>query len=160
TVDAWARYYEGISRGNVYYLSTGAAAPTAFTGGAGGTPLIGLYNPTGSGVNLAITAVGFSVTAVPTAAGVVNPGLWQGISVIPTGTATAPTNALTQQTTGAKAKGFVNTALTGSTAIAITFGLMSFWWATAAAGAVTAPGLVFVDGLMVVAPGVLAALGV
>jgi|ERR1043166_4050162 hypothetical protein len=160
TADVWARYYEAVSRGNVYYLATGAASPTAFTGGAAGTPLIGVYNPTGSGVNLCVLATGFALTTVPTAAGVVVPELYSGVSALPTGTATAPTNALSQQATGSKAKGFVNTAMTGSTAINLALPFAPFWWATAAAGAMAGPGLVFVDGLAVFSPGVLGALGI
>ena len=158
--DAHARYQEAVLRGNVYYLATGSAAPTAFTGGAAGTPLIGVHNPTGSGKALVFLAASVSPTAVPTAAGVVNPELWAGVSALPTGTVTSPTNMASQQSTGSVAKGFVGVGMTGSTAINIVTGIGSFWWATAAAGAMMSSGMVELAGLIVATPGVLVALGV
>jgi hypothetical protein len=158
--DAQGRYQESILRGNVYYLATGAAAPTAFTGAAGGTPLIGVMNPTGSGKALVFLFTSATPTAVPTAAGVIDPELWAGISVLPTGTVTAPTNMATQQSAGSVAKGFVNTAMTSSTAINFVSGIGSFWWATAAAGAQMSNGIVELSGILVATPGVLVALGV
>jgi hypothetical protein len=158
--DVSARYQEAVLRGNVYYLATGAAAPTAFIGAAGGTPLIGVYNPTGSGKALVFLLTSANPTAVPTAAGVINPELWAGVSVLPTGTVSAPTNMATQQSTGSIAKGFVNTTMTSSTAINLVTGISSFWWATAAAGAMMSSGIVELAGMLVATPGVLVALGV
>src|SRR5690349_18982761 len=103
--DVQARYQESVLRGNVYYLATGAAAPTAFTGGAAGTPWLSVYNPAGSGKVLVFLTTSVHPTAVPTAAGVVNPELWANASTAVTGTVTAPTNMLTQQSTGSIAKG-------------------------------------------------------
>ena len=160
STDAHARFYEAVARGNVYYLAGGALPPAAFTGGAGGQPLISIYNPTGSGKLLTVLAASIGVTAVPTAAGVVNPELYAGVSAIPTGTATAPVNALTQVATGSVARGSLNVATTSSSAITIALALSSFWWATAAAGAVTSNGLQPVEGLVTASPGVLVALGV
>src|SRR6059036_3376804 len=87
-VDRHARYQEAVLRGNVYYLATGAAAPTAFTGGAGGTPLLGVMNPAGSNKALVFLAASTTITAVPSAAGVVDSELWAGLSALPTGTVT------------------------------------------------------------------------
>jgi hypothetical protein len=160
TTDVHARYQEAVLRGNVYYLSVGAAAPTAFTGAAGGTPLIGVMNPTGSGKVLVLLAASTTITAVPSAAGVVDSELWAGVSVLPTGAVTPPTSMSTQQTTGSVAKGFVNTAMTSSTAVNFVSGISAFWWATAAAGAMASQGIVDLAGILVATPGVLAALGV
>ena len=160
TADTHAKYQEAVLRGNVYFLSAGAAAPTAFTGGAGGTPLIGVMNPAGSGKALVFLAASTTITVVPSAAGVVDSELWAGTSVLPTGTVTAPTNMATQQSTGSAAKGFVNTAMTSSTAINLVSGLSAFWWATAAAGAMASSGIVDLAGITVAIPGVLVALGV
>lgn len=157
--DTHARYYEAIARGNVYYLAQGATAGTAFTGGAAGTPLIGIYNPSNSGKNLVVLAASIGVTTIQTAAGQVNPELWAGISVLPTGTVTAAKNALTQSAAGSSAVCFLNTAMTGSTAITFFATLGTFWWATAAAGAMTSNGFYDIGGALVAAPGVLIALG-
>ena len=157
--DVQARYQEAVLRGNVYFLATGAAAPTAFTGGAGGTPLLGVYNPAGSNKALVFLATSTTITAVPSAAGVVDSELWAGISALPTGTVTAPTNMAAQQSTGSIAKGFVNTAITSSTAINLVTGLSAFWWATAAAGAMASSGIIDLAGITVAIPGVLVALG-
>ncbi len=160
TSDAHSRYQEAVLRGNVYSLSASAASPTAFVGAAGGTPLIGVMNPIGSGKALVFLATSTTITAVPSAAGVVDSELWAGTSVLPTGTVTAPTNMATQQSTGSVAKGFVNTAMTNSTAINLVTGLSAFWWATAAAGAMASSGIVDLAGITVAIPGVLVALGV
>lgn len=157
--DVHARYQEAVLRGNVYYLAIGAAAPTAFTGAAGGTPLIGVMNPSGSARALVFLAASTTITAVPSAAGVVDSELWAGTSVLPTGTVTAPTNMATQQSTGSISKGFVNTAMTSSTAINFLTGLSAFWWATAAAGAMVSSGIIDLAGMTTATPGVLVALG-
>jgi hypothetical protein len=117
-------------------------------------------NPTGSGKALVFLAASTTITAVPSAAGVVDSEIWAGTSVLPTGTVSAPTNMATQQSTGSIAKGFVNTAMTSSTAINLVTGLSAFWWATAAAGAMASSGIVDLAGITVATPGVLVALGV
>lgn len=159
TTHAHGRFYEAVARGNVYYLATGAAAGTAFTGAAGGTPLIGVFNPSGSGKNLSFLGVSLGLTAQATAAGVVNPEIWAGVSVNPTGTQTNPTSMLTQLAAGSAARGFVNTAMTSSTAVTIVGAFTSSWWATAAAGSATSGGFEELGGLVVAQPGVLVALG-
>ena len=159
TADTHAKYQEAVLRGNVFFLSASAVPPTAFTGAAGGTPLIGVMNPAGSGKALVFLAASTTITAVPSAAGVVDSELWAGTSVLPTGTVTAPTNMATQQSTGSVSKGFVNTAMTSSTAINLVSGLSAFWWATAAAGALASSGIIDLAGIAVATPGVLVALG-
>src|SRR2546428_12191007 len=70
--DVPAKYQEAVLRGTVYYLATGAAAPTAFVGAAGGTPLIGDSHSTGSGQALVLLGAPAPPTADPTADGVVS----------------------------------------------------------------------------------------
>src|SRR5436309_2202912 len=158
--DVQARYQESVLRGNVYFLSLSAGAPTAFIGAAGGTPLLGIYNPVGSGKALVLLVCSGAENTVPSAAGVIDYEMWAGVSVLPTGTVTTPTNMASQQATGSAAKGFVNTATTSSTAINLVTGLSSFWWATAAAGAQMSNGLIDLAGIIVATPGILVALGV
>lgn len=158
TTDAHARYYEAITRGNCYQLSANNYAATAFIGAAGGTPAIAIYNPVGSGKILSILTLGFANRAAATVAGTASLAFWGGPSAIPTGTPTVPTNMLTLQTGGSIAKGFVNTALTGSTAVGLILPISCYYWATAAA-AMTPPQLFDIAGLLVCAPGNLIAFG-
>lgn len=158
TSDGHGRYYETVSRGDVYRLSVAGATATAFTGGAAGTPLLGIYNPTGSGKNLVVLVVGVSNRVAASAAGTVDFALYQGVSAAPTGTLTTPTNALTQAASGSVALGVVNAAATSTTATALQLPLGSYYWATAA-GAINNSVLYEPAGSVVVAPGQFLALG-
>src|SRR5207245_11552270 len=71
--DVHAKYQEAVLRSNVYYLATGAAAPTATVGAAGGTRLIGIYKPTGSGKALVTFVASTHPTAVSTPVAGLNP---------------------------------------------------------------------------------------
>ena len=102
--------------------------------------------------------VGFAGRAAATAAGQTGLALWRGPSALPTGTATAPTNVLSAAQAGSGAKGFVNAALTGSTALSLALPLLTHYWATAAS-ALTAMGLADIGGIVVAAPGNQIALG-
>jgi hypothetical protein len=156
--DAHARYMDAVLGNRVFFLSAAAAAPTAYVGAAGGSPLIAIHNPTNSGKYLVAWYAALAQRAAATAAGVTGLAIWAGLSVLPTGTLTPPTGALSLTTGGSVAKGFVNTALTGSTALALALPL-----ATRSVGAAAAegalPGLYEIAGLVVVAPGNQAALG-
>lgn len=152
------RYYEQAKNGGVFYLSVAAGAATAYAGAAAGTPLLAIHNPASSGKNLAILFASVSIDVAASAAGTVSFSIWGGPSVIPTGTATAPTNMLSQAATGAVAKGFANAALTGSTALALIQPLGTYYWATAAS-ALLAPIQVDIGGLIIVAPGNQVAIG-
>lgn len=158
TQDTHGRFQEAVLRGNVYYMALAAAAGTAFIGAAGGTPLFGVMNPLRSVKNLVFLGVGCALRAAATGAGQTGLVLWAGTSALPTGTVTAPTNALTQQASGASGVGFSNTAMTGSTAITVALPLFTHYWATAAA-AFASPGFFDIGGLVVATPGVLVALG-
>lgn len=158
TSDAHGRYQEAVYRGNVYNLTLSAGTPTAFNGGAGGTPLLGAYNPSGSGKNLVLLAASFGVTTAASGAGSVVFQIWTGPSAASTGTLSSPVNQLSMKTGGSIANGIINTAATSSTALTNNFQLGSYYWATAAA-ALLAPTWVDLGGLFVVPPGNLITLG-
>lgn len=145
-------YYEAMRSGNCYLLSGAAAAPTAYVGAAGGTPLLAVQNPANSNYLLNLLAVGVAGRATASGAGTTGFAVWAGASALPTGTVTPPRNALSYVADGGGGVGFVNTALTGSTALNLVLPLGSYYWATAAA-AVIAPTFFDVKGLVLVAPG-------
>ena len=156
--DAHGRYYEAVRAGNVYQLAVANGAVTAFTGGAGGTPLVSVYNPTGSGKNLIILGVSVAPRTAASAAGSVGFSLWGGPSAANTGTLTSPTNLLTLQTSGSVAKGSSNAATTSTTAVNLLMPCIQYYWATAAASMF---GNIVCDvaGAIVCAPGNLVAFG-
>lgn len=156
--DAHGKYNEAVSRGNAYKLVVSGGAATAFTGGAGGTPLVSIYNPVGSGKNLSILLVGVASRVAASAAGTVGFNLWGGVSAANTGTLTTPTNMLTLQNAGSVALGSSNAVTTSTTAVGLVLPLASYYWATAA-GAVIAPSFFDIAGAIVCAPGNFIALG-
>lgn len=156
--DAHGRYNEAVSRGNVYQVSVAAGAATAFTGGAGGTPFVSVYNPVGSGKNISILAVGVGIHASASGAGVVAFYFYGGPSAANTGTLTTPTNMLTLQTGGSIAKASSNAATTSTTAVSLLLPVASYYWATAAA-AFANPSMFDIAGSIVCAPGNLVAFG-
>lgn len=150
--DAHGRYMDAAMSGRVYQLSAAAAAPTAYVGAAGGTPLLAVHNPTGSNKYIALLAVTAALRAAGSAAGQTGLNVWSGPSVAPTGTRTNPTNVLSLAASGSASLAFVNTALTGSTALTLAMGLFTYYWATAA-GAIAAPAFFDIGGLIILAPG-------
>lgn len=152
TSDAHGRYLQAVLENRAFYLSAAAAAPTAYVGAAGGTPLLAIHNPTGSNKLFALLMVGFANRATATAAGTTGLNVWSGPSVQPTGTLTPPTSALSAAASGSSARGHVNAALTGSTALALALPLHVHYWATAA-GAISSPSMFDIGGLVVAAPG-------
>jgi hypothetical protein len=155
--DAHAKYMEAVLRGNVYFTSVASAAPTAYVGAAGGTPLIAVHNPTGSNKALVMLAASGLIRVTATGAGTTDLSAWAGVSVTPTGTQTQPKNALTFAS-GGVGLGFSNAALTGSTALNLALALNGYYWATAA-GAYANQGFVDLGGLIVLMPGMQVALG-
>lgn len=149
-------YYTLLKAGLVFSLSALGVNPAAFTGGAAGTPLIGLYNPAASGVDLVLlqARLGIRTTGSAAAASMdfnfyeANQG---GVAV--TGTQTQARNMYSQANTGSNAYGMVNTANTA--ALASTLVAPSVSLGNVAAAAALNVGL-FVDdlkGLLVVPPG-------
>jgi hypothetical protein len=150
--DAHGRYFEALRSGNAYGLSAAAGAPTAYVGAAGGTPLLAVHNPANSAKLLNVLAVGIAGRATASGAGTTGFALWAGASVIPTGTVTPARNMLSLVSGGSAGVGFVNAALTGSTALSLVLPLGSYYWATAAAAFIT-PLMFDIAGLVLIAPG-------
>lgn len=156
-------------RGNVYSLALTAAAPTAYTGAAAGTPMFALFNPAGSNkalVGLALLTSLTNVQVTTTTAATAVEAYVGTPAVLGTGTTTAPTNVLTGRQTGSVANGFVNTALTSQTwgvgptltlAGLTTLGGVSN--ATVQVGAILPQSFVDLAGLFVVVPDNLGAIG-
>lgn len=158
TSDVHGRYMQEVLEGRVFFGSLAAAAPTAYVGGAAGTPLICIHNPLNSGKVLVPLMVGFAQRAAATAAGQTGLALWAGTSAEPTGSWTNPRSALSFSLTGAAAKYFANVALTGSSALNLVLPLYTHYWATAAS-AWSAPAMFDVGGIVSAAPGSQIALG-
>lgn len=116
-------FAEAVRQGNVYQLSTAAAGVTIAAanvhGASNAQPLVGVFNPTGSGMNVVIHK-GVHSWASGTAAA---QGLVWGVAPAPCGitaaSGTTPTNCLTGQTGGSVCRGYVNGAMTGITGSAI-----------------------------------------
>ena len=125
TSDAHGRYLDAVLANRVFFMSLSAATPTAYVGAAAGTPLLAIHNPANSNKVFAVMMVGYAARGQVTAAGTTALVLWGGPSVLPTGTVTQPKSALSQAQ-GGSAIGFSNTALTGSTALAVALPLNAF----------------------------------
>lgn len=152
------RYYQNTYRGQKYFVNLTAGAATAFTGGAGGTPLLSIYNPVGSGKNLVLVSVNIANRVAASAVGTVTFNIWGGPSAANTGTLVKPTNLLSLQTAGSVVAASSNAATTSTTAIPQILPVGTYYWATAA-GAILAPISFDVAGMIIVAPGNLLALG-
>ena len=153
------RYYSLLKNGLVQFLNLSAGAATGFTGGAAGTPLIGLYNPPNSGYDIVVIHTRIGVRTTGGTGGAVDFNWYMGPSVLPTGTITTPRNAYSGAQAGSIALGFVNTAMTSSTAINAVGPVMSLGVSTAAAAQTVFPALDDSAGLIVAAPGNLIAIG-
>lgn len=156
------RYYEMAYRNQVFGTSVvTAAAITAFTGGAAGTPQIAVWNPSGSGKNVIIISASVANVVAASAAGTVAWGIYFGpTAAITQATVTAPTNMASQVAAGSVATAFKNVALTSGTAAANVIALGSYYWATAAGAAQVAGwGEADIGGKLVIPPGSYAALG-
>ena len=158
--DAHGRFTDAVLSGRTFYLSASAATATAYVGAAAGTPLIAVHNPVGSNKTVVGMMVSWAARVGASAAG--NGGIvaWAGPSVAPTGTRTNPTNARSQAASGSAVLGFVNAALTGSTALALALPLIEYQMigATPVSQAI-APCMCDVGGLLVADPGNQIAIG-
>lgn len=157
--EIYPKFYSLIKAG-LCFEQVVSGNPTAFTGGAGGTPLLGLYNPANSGKDLVILITRASVKTSGTAAVAWDLAWWKGVSTLPTGTTTPARAAYSTAAGGAVGVSFVNTAMTGSTALAVG-PIPALSGGLTAATAVTnvSPALFEEDGALVIAPGNLAAIG-
>ena len=155
-----SRYYEANYRGKTFTTGVAAATPTGYTGGAGGTPLLSLYNPPKSQVNLVIKMILASIEVSASAAGTDSIRLYGGPSVQITGTQTVgtPISASTLTAAGSQAQCFNNTANTSSTALSYLCTIGFYYWATAAA-AFAGDFIWEPSGLLLIPPGCQIALG-
>ena len=108
-------YYNLVKNGLVYSIAIANINPSAFTGGAAGTPIFGIYNPLNSGKDLvfiqartAIRTPGVAAVASSTNFYAVNQG-----GTAPTGTQTQARSSLSFAQTGSVAYVMSNTANTG-----------------------------------------------
>lgn len=111
-------YYALTKLGFTFSGGTTAANATGFTGGAAGTPLIGIYNPQTSGKDLVLLEAVVGIRTTGTAAVTVDFNHWgvaQGTTAV-TGTSSAPRNLYTLQAAGSAAILMLNTANTASLA--------------------------------------------
>lgn len=160
TNDAHGKYLDALIGNRLFSLSVAAAAATAYTGGAAGTPFIAIHNPANSGKLLSLLALAFANAVAASAAGTVVGNIYWGPSALPTGTVSNPVSQLSGLASGSSGVGFRNTALTGSTALANMMPVNSYYWATAAGAAqVSGPAILDINGLITLAPGNQAAFG-
>jgi hypothetical protein len=157
------RYYEQAYRGNMFTASVPAAAAiTAYSGGAAGTPMIALFNPTGSGKNAVILQTSIASVVAASAAGTVAFALYYGQTALTSATITAsqqPTNLASLRQAGSSMITYTNTALTGSTALTNVLPLSAYYWATAAGAFIAPPAIVDINGAVLIPPGGMVALG-
>ncbi len=148
-----AHYYQQAYRGGTYFTSIAAAAGTAYTGASGGTPLVGVYNPSNSGVNLVLKTASVSVVAAASVAGQTQFRVYGGSTVAPTGTLVAPYSCLTLSQTGSKAKAINNAAMTSASALNYITTIGTYYWASAASAFLAAPLIWDAAGQIIVQPG-------
>lgn len=120
TSDGHGRFFENTSRGNVYSIGCSVTALSAntITQTATSTPILGVWNPGTSTVNLVILQAGLTAyintLTTPVGAGTFVWAASTGNNVITTGS--APFNRKTLASAGSQAKGFPGgVALTGLT---------------------------------------------
>lgn len=158
------RFFEQTLRGNVYSIGSGVTALSANTISltSGTTPIVGVWNPPASPVNLVILQIALAAYA-NTLTTPVGPGafvLAASVGNIAISTGSAPFNRKTMALSGSQAKGFPGgTALTGLTNnLAIfdgleipTVGPMTF--STITTPVLFGGGVVNFDGDLIVPPG-------
>jgi len=149
------QYYSMVKAGKVYTLAAAGITPSSFVGGAAGTPIFGLYNPSNSNVDMVILQARLAIRTTGTAAVATDFNFWsvaQG-GTSPTGTQTQPKNMYTQVLSGSVSYAMVGVVNTG--ALASTLLVPSVSVGLTAATAITDVG-VFVDdvkGIIIVSPG-------
>ena len=156
------QYYALLKAGKVFSLASAATATlTGFVGGAAGTPLIGLYNPTNSGSDLVIIQARIGVRTTGTTAATLDFAFYAvnqgGVAV--TGTQTQARNMYSQANTGSIAYGMVNTANTAALASTLIAPSLSIGNATTTAVINAVLGVDDIKGAIVVAPGCYLAFG-
>lgn len=152
------RYAEKTSRGGKFCAPWNAVTVAAthnspLTAGTG-TPIVGIYNPIGSGVNLEIVKLSQHLIS-GTPAG---PLIWNNIPLPQniTAASSTPISRLLNASPGSVAKLWVNTAVTGSSTGILLFAAGGF--AAVAAGAGPSTLVVEYAGDLIVPPGSMLAL--
>lgn len=154
-------FYQLVKSGRVFQVGATNVSPSAFTGGASGTPLVGLYNPVSSGVDLVVIQARVGIRTTGSSAATLDFNFWgtnQGGTAL-SGTQTISRNLYSLATAGAVAYSMVNT--TNSGALTSTLLLPSVSLGAVASAAAPNVG-VFVDnvnGALIVAPGCYIAYG-
>lgn len=160
------RFYEQVYRGNVFSIGSGATALSAntITLTATSTPIVGVYNPATSSVNLVIlqAAAQIYINTLTTPVGC-GPLVWAasiGNTAVSTGS--APFNRKTLASSGSQAKGFPGgVALTGLTNNTVIFDaadisnttILTHGTVTAVSPMSSTGGVQNFDGSLIVPPG-------
>ena len=154
-------YYTLAKAGKIFVAALAGANPSAFVGGAAGTPLIGIYNPANSGVDLSIIDVMLAIRTTGTVTGNVDFNFWAvnqgGVAV--TGTNTAPRNAYSQAQSGSVATAMLNVANTAALASNLVRPSFSLGVVPASAAAINQVFQDDVKGKLIIAPGTYLAFG-
>lgn len=154
------RYFEAAYRGQMFLTSIAAAGGTAYVGAAGGTPLLAIWNPAGSGKNLILIRASVDVVVGGSAAGFCPFRLYGGATAaITQATTVVPISTLSLTASGSIAKAYQNVALTSSTALTFLEPLGAHAWYSGV-GVVLSPPLTWEHaGSIIVVPGNMLALG-
>lgn len=149
------KFHALAKSGAVFSSAIAGANPSAFIGGAAGTPLIGLYNPASSGVDLVLIQARVAIRTTGSAAVATDINFWgvnQG-GVAVTGTNSPPTNVYSQAASGSVATAMLNVVNTA--ALASTLRAPSLSIGLTAATAITNVGAYVdpIEGLLIVSPG-------
>jgi hypothetical protein len=155
-------YYSLMKAGKIYSISSATTTTaTAFTGGAAGTPIFGIYNPATSGTDLVILQARVGIRTTGTTAATLDYNFFSvnqgGVAV--TGTQTQCRNMYSQASTGSVAYAMVNTANTAALASTLIAPSISVGNATTTAGLNAGVLVDDVKGAIIVAPGVYLAFG-
>jgi len=153
------QYYTLLKNGLLYFANLSGGVAAAFTGGAAGQPLIGIYNPANSGKDIIVVQTRIGVRTTGGTGGSVDFNWYMGQSVLPTAAATAPRNAYSGAQSGSVALTYINTAMTASTAINPIGPVASLGVSTGTAAQTVFPALDNTQGIVVAAPGNLIAIG-
>lgn len=158
------RFYENVYRGNVYSIGSGVTALSANTISLSNTttPIVGVWNPATSGVNLVVLQIGIQVYAntltTPVGPGALVLAASVGNTAVTTGS--APFNRKTLASTGSQAKGFPGgVALTGLTNNLVVFDGLELptqgpvTYSTTTAMQLGGAGVANLDGSLFVPPG-------
>jgi hypothetical protein len=155
------QYYTLLKAGRVFTVSSLAVNPAAFVGAAAGTPLIGLYNPVASGVDLVMLQARIVVRTTGTAAASTGLSFFAcnqgGVAV--TGTQTQCRNMYSQANTGSVIYAMVNTANTAALASTLVAPSLSIGTVTTTPGVIAGNLVDEIRGVIVLSPGCYLAYG-